>query len=241
MEDQTTPVVSLLVPICNVERYLRECLDSAAAQTLRDIEVICINDGSTDGSLDLITEYVARDGRFRVIDKPNSGYGDSMNQGIAVARGTYIGILESDDFMFPDALEKLVVKAQQTNAQVVKGDFFLYWSTPEQRKELFNIIDKPMLGDAYCPIDRPGIFYKKPSIWSARTISIFFPRLARRIKMRASTLRYGLVHSVLPSSMTLSCAIARTTKSRPSTRRTKFSACVTNTRKCNASSTIALS
>ena len=167
MEDQTMPVVSLLVPICNVERYLRECLDSAAAQTLRDIEVICINDGSTDSSLDIINEYVARDSRFRVIDKPNSGYGDSMNQGIAAARGTYIGILESDDFMFPDALEKLVAKAQQTNAQVVKGDFFLYWSTPVQRKELFSIIDKSMLGDAYCPIDRPGIFYKKPSIWSS--------------------------------------------------------------------------
>ena len=73
MEDQTTPVVSLLVPICNVERYLRECLDSAAAQTLRDIEIICINDGSTDGSLDIINEYVARDSRFRAIDKSNSG------------------------------------------------------------------------------------------------------------------------------------------------------------------------
>ena len=164
VEDQTMPVVSLLVPICNVERYLRECLDSAAAQTLRDIEVICINDGSTDSSLDIINEYVAREWRFSVIDKPNSGYGDSMNQGIAAARGIYIGILESDDFMFSDALEKLVAKARQTNAQVVKGDFFLYWSTPVQRKELFSIIDKPMLGDAYCPIDSPGIFNKNHSI-----------------------------------------------------------------------------
>lgn len=167
MIDQKIPVVSLLVPICNVERYLRECLDSALVQTLRDIEIICINDGSTDASLDIINEYAAADSRVRVIDKANSGYGDSMNQGIDAARGTYVGILESDDFMFPDSLEKLVAKAKETNAQVVKGDFYLYWSKPEQRKELFGIIDESMLGDAYRPVDCPGIFYKKPSIWSA--------------------------------------------------------------------------
>ncbi len=167
MESCDRPVVSLLVPICNVEKYLRECLDSAAAQTLQDIEIICINDGSTDSSPSIIHEYVERDARFRMIDKPNSGYGDSMNRGIEAARGEYIGILESDDFMFPAALQALVDRARQTNAQVVKGDFYLYWSVPEERKELFGIIDDDMLDGAYAPIDRPGIFYRKPSIWSA--------------------------------------------------------------------------
>ena len=79
------PTVSLLVPIYNVERYLRECLDSARAQTLDDIEVICINDGSTDGSRAIIQEYLDADPRFRVIDKANSGYGASMNMGLEAA------------------------------------------------------------------------------------------------------------------------------------------------------------
>ena len=167
MQSTHTPVVSLLIPICNVERYLSECLDSAIGQSLEDIEIICINDGSTDSSPAIIREYMERDARVKMIDKSNSGYGDSMNRGLGMARGTYVGILESDDFMFADALQKLVDKAEEERADVVKGDFYLYWSTPQPRKELFNIIDDRMLGHAYCPKDRPGIFYKKPSIWSA--------------------------------------------------------------------------
>ena len=102
-----SPVLSLLIPIYNVQRYLRECLDSALAQTLKDIEIICINDGSTDNSPAIIREYMERDGRVKMIDKANSGYGDSMNHGLEMARGKYVGILESDDFMAPDALESL--------------------------------------------------------------------------------------------------------------------------------------
>ena len=122
MQNSDTPKVSLLVPICNVERYLRECLDSAVAQTLRDIEIICINDGSTDSSPDIIREYMERDSRVKMIDKANSGYGDSMNRGLEMARGEYVGILESDDFMFEDSLQKLVAKADAEHADVVKGD-----------------------------------------------------------------------------------------------------------------------
>ena len=167
MQNSDTPKVSLLVPICNVERYLRECLDSAVAQTLKDIEIICINDGSTDSSPDIIREYMERDPRVKMIDKANSGYGDSMNRGLEMARGEYVGILESDDFMFEDSLQKLVAKADAEHADVVKGDFYLYWSTPSERRELFGIIDEHMTGAAYRPVDRPGIFYRKPSIWSA--------------------------------------------------------------------------
>ena len=117
MDQHAQPVLSLLVPIYNVERYLRQCLDSAAAQTLENIEIICINDGSTDSSPAIIREYMERDARFVMIDKANSGYGDSMNRGLDQARGEYVGILESDDFMAPDALEKLVHVARAHDAQ----------------------------------------------------------------------------------------------------------------------------
>lgn len=92
------PEISALVPICNVERYLAECLDSLRAQTFSNFEVLCINDGSTDGSRDIIQRYLDLDERFRVIDKPNSGYGASMNIGLDNAQGTYIAILDFQGF-----------------------------------------------------------------------------------------------------------------------------------------------
>lgn len=167
------PKVSVLVPICNVERYLEECLDSLAAQSFTDFEVLCINDGSTDGSRAIIQSYMDADERFRVIDKPNSGYGASMNMGLANAIGEYIAILESDDFFEPNALELLVDAAERNQSDVVKGDFYLYWSTPQERDELFRIVDEQEVGRTMRPIDDLAIFFRKPSIWSALYRSSF--------------------------------------------------------------------
>ncbi len=162
----TSPLVSILVPIYNVERYLVQCLDSLAAQTLTDIEIICINDGSTDGSRDIIETYLT-DPRFRVIDKPNSGYGASMNQGLAQARGKYVGILESDDFITPNAFETLVKTAETFDAEVVKATFDFYWSTPEERRETYHFYEPLPSNTLINPQVDDRIFYEKPSIWSA--------------------------------------------------------------------------
>ncbi len=132
------PKVSVLIPVCNVERYLRECLDSVQKQTLKDIEIICIDDGSTDSSPKIIDRYSSSDTRFRVIHKPNTGYGDSMNLGLKQARGKYIAILESDDKFEPDALERLVCLAESANADVAKADFWLYWSASNGTCEDFQ-------------------------------------------------------------------------------------------------------
>ena len=90
--------VSVLIPIYNNERYLRKCLDSVKNQTINSIEVLLINDGSTDGSLEIMKEYSKMDDRFIVIDKQNTGYGHSLNVGFNKARGKYISIIESDDW-----------------------------------------------------------------------------------------------------------------------------------------------
>ena len=161
------PLVSLLVPIYNVESYLRQCLDSARNQTLEDIEVICINDGSTDSSPDIIREYMTEDPRFRIIDKANSGYGASMNMGLETAQGKYIAILESDDYFELDALEKLYYAAESCDAQVVKANFWMYWSKPEERNEPFALVTEEMSGRLVNPQIETDIFYLKPSIWSA--------------------------------------------------------------------------
>lgn len=160
------PMVSVLVPIYNVEGYLEQCLASIADQTLSDFEVICINDGSTDGSRAIIQRFLDADPRFRVVDKPNSGYGASMNRGLGAARGTYVAILESDDFFEPDALETLVSCAEQNASEVVKADFWLYWTLPE-RRELFGVVDDVQAGRTMRPLDDMAVFFRKPSIWSA--------------------------------------------------------------------------
>lgn len=159
------PKISLLIPIYNVEAYLEECLRSAASQTLRDIEIICINDGSTDGSRAIIEEYLS-DPRFRVIDKPNSGYGASMNQGLDAATGEYIGILESDDFFDPDALEVLYEAAMAADADVAKADFYFYWSQPHPHDQRFGWVKTDDAG-IKDPRSFTNVFYRKPSIWSA--------------------------------------------------------------------------
>ena len=101
------PKVSVLVPIYNVEEYLDECLTSIAVQTLKDIEIICINDGSTDNSPRILQKYAKKYSNFIVINKKNSGYGDSMNRGLEKASGEYIGIVESDDFIEFNAFKEL--------------------------------------------------------------------------------------------------------------------------------------
>ena len=128
------PAVSVLVPCYNVENYVRQCLDSVTGQTLKDMEIICINDGSTDNTPAILREYASKDSRIRIIDKPNSGYGDSMNRAIDAATGEYIGIVESDDIILPEMFEEMLALARTNDADMVKSAHVLYWSNPERHE-----------------------------------------------------------------------------------------------------------
>ena len=160
------PSISVLVPCFNVEKYLRECLDSLCTQTMDNLEIICINDGSTDNTLAIIQDYAARDPRIVIIDKQNSGYGASMNRGLDTAKGEFIGILESDDFIDSTAYETLYLVAKEHEAEVVKSNFFFYWSLPHPRDKLRALITKDIAGP-YNPVKQKEIYYLKPTIWSA--------------------------------------------------------------------------
>ena len=159
--------ISVLVPIYNVEDYLSECLDSLVNQTLKDIEIVCINDGSTDKSLHIVKKYAAKDKRIVIIDKKNSGYGDSMNCGLEKASGEYIGIVEPDDFIELNAFEKLYKIAKNNDAEVVKSNFYEY-STEKQgdigKSDMFSSKD---VGKIMDPRSNQHFFYVQPSIWSA--------------------------------------------------------------------------
>lgn len=99
--------VSVVIPVYNTSNYLRECLDSVINQTLRDIEIICINDGSTDNCLEILKMYAAQDNRIKIIDKQNEGAGAARNDGVKFISGEYLLFLDSDDFLELNALEVL--------------------------------------------------------------------------------------------------------------------------------------
>lgn len=118
------PLVTLMIPIYNAERYLRRCLDSVAEQTFQDMEVLLLNDGSKDDSLSICKEYEQKDARFRVVDKENTGVSDTRNQGMRLAHGKYLQFMDSDDWLTPDATESLVTAAEKDQCDLVIADFY---------------------------------------------------------------------------------------------------------------------
>lgn len=111
--------VSIIVPVCNTAEYLRECLDSILQQTLTNIEIICVDDGSTDGSIDILYEYAAKDGRLQVICQENQTAGVARNRGMDVATGEYLLFLDSDDFFSPSLAETAYQLAKDNDADMV--------------------------------------------------------------------------------------------------------------------------
>ena len=99
--------VSVIIPVYNVEQYLKECLDSVINQTLKDIEIICINDGSTDGSLKILEKYESLDDRIVVFSQENSGLSATRNKGMQLSSGEYVYFMDSDDYLELNALEEL--------------------------------------------------------------------------------------------------------------------------------------
>lgn len=158
--------ISILVPIYNVEKYLQKCLDSLINQTLEDIEIICINDGSTDSSSLILEKYSKKDSRIKVINKENSGYGASMNLGLDSAKGEFIGIVESDDFVKDTMFEKLYKIAQKNCADIVKSDYF-YYSTVKNQARKAGKISKRISGKVINIKNYLKILKRQPSIWSA--------------------------------------------------------------------------
>ena len=104
--------VSVILPVYNASDYLHQCMDSIVGQTLKDIEIICVDDGSTDNSLDILKEYEQKDKRVKVIQQKNAGAGAARNNGLSIATGEYLSFLDSDDFFEPDMLEKAYEKAK---------------------------------------------------------------------------------------------------------------------------------
>lgn len=113
-----TPLISIIIPVYNVEKFLGNCLNSVSAQTYPHWEAICINDGSTDNSLEILKKYAAKDPRFQIIDQKNQGLAGARNSGLPRARGKYLMFLDSDDFWHPQTLELLVNAMEESDADL---------------------------------------------------------------------------------------------------------------------------
>jgi len=151
------PKVSVIIPVYNAEKYLRQCLDSVANQTLQDIEIICVDDGSTDESLNIIEEYIKKDNRFQVLHQHNQYAGVARNNGMVNAKGEYIIFLDADDFFEITMLEVLYNATETNNVDIVicgadryndKTNQFLPmpWILKKEylpKKEIFNAHDIP--------------------------------------------------------------------------------------------------
>ena len=129
------PKISVIIPIYNVEKYLRRCLDSMLSQTFTDWQAICVNDGSPDNCGEILSEYAGRDGRFKIVNKENGGLSDARNAGMRVADGDFILFLDSDDFIHPQTLEIAHKYIVQNNA-----DVFLFGYDEKSHRKLLRLM-----------------------------------------------------------------------------------------------------
>lgn len=163
--------ISVIMPTYNTEAYLDQAISSARANDRCTLEILCVNDGSTDGSLEIMRRHEAEDPRVRIIDKENQGYGASMNRGIDEARGRYIAILEPDDYVLPHMYDKLTeVASAHLWPDMVKTPYWRVWMPGTDKEHLYLCSYAHRIkpeGQRITLKDCPRIIQHHPSIWSA--------------------------------------------------------------------------
>ena len=157
--------LSIIIPFYNSEKYLRQCLESVAEMKFCPVEIICINDGSTDSSAAIVEKLAIKDYRIILINKENSGYGDSVNLGIKYAKGEYVGIVESDDIADAIGFKKMVEVANATGADIVKGNYSTFSNDITETQKVENLFNMPyykLFSLDYAPF----LAVTAPAIWS---------------------------------------------------------------------------
>ena len=171
------PKVTIIIPVYNLENYLQDCLNSAINQSLREIEIICINDGSTDCSLQILRRYEKNDERVTVIDRPNGGVASARNEGLNIARGEFIRFLDGDDLLPPDACENLYKNAEKNKSDILicgydyiskEGGCKSLFIFPNASYDLKNIHDRRMVYSNYLILGTQNQFFRHKTIGDIR-------------------------------------------------------------------------
>lgn len=160
--------VSVILPSYNVAQYIRECLESVINQTLPDIELLCVDAESSDGTLEILREYAQNDTRIRVILSDRKSYGYQMNLGLKAARGEYIGIVETDDYIPPTMYDDLYALAMRERAEIVKADFYRFTEEGTTITRTYNRLDPTdsFYGRILDPSHTPQVFRFIMNTWS---------------------------------------------------------------------------
>ena len=162
----TKPEITIILPSLNVAEYIEECINSVIGQSIDNIEILCIDAGSNDGTLEIIHKYMEHDSRIRLINSNIKSYGYQVNRGIDEAKGRYIGIVETDDYVENNMYEKLYRYANENNAQVVKSNYYKYYGKSENKNKFIDSYKNIPEGLSVNPKDYPEIILAAPSIWS---------------------------------------------------------------------------
>lgn len=174
--------LSVIMPVYNVEKYLPKCLDSLTGQTLKEIEIICINDGSSDSSSEILNRYAARDNRITVINQENQGQGNARNCGINLAKGEYIAFVDSDDWLENNAFEILYEKAKKFDADIVEFNYNEIFECSGQIKKHNYSIKLP---------ENKVYNYKITKKYLFGTISVSWNKIYKRDFINEYNIRFG--------------------------------------------------
>lgn len=159
--------VTVLIPTLNSIQFMKECLESVINQTLKELEIIIIDAGSTDGTLELLEMYKQKDNRINIVHSEMKSYGYQLNLGIRLAKGDYIGIVESDDIIEKDMYESLLVIAEESDADFVKGNFFHYAVTDNGQELLIPEVNvsKEIIGKVVNPLEYTDMYFVDFYLW----------------------------------------------------------------------------
>lgn len=162
--------IDIIVPVYNMGRYLEQCLDSIVAQSLKEIRIICVNDGSTDISAEILDRYSRMDSRISVLEQENKGYGAAVNNGLSAARAEFVGIVEPDDFVDPFCFDTLLRLASVCGyVDIAKCAYNEYYDAPDGTHRIQPSLSSKVEAHLF-PFkiaQYPELLIYHPSIWSA--------------------------------------------------------------------------
>lgn len=181
------PKISVIMPSLNVCKYIKECMDSVVNQTMRDIEIIVVDAGSTDGTLAILEEYAQKDKRVKVFNSVKRSYGYQVNMGMFLATGDYIGIVETDDVIVPDMYETLYEVCVENDADFVKGYTKPFYTLGKEERFFSTsntfFIKEGIANQVINPSERPDIFLKDRFVW----LGLYKSKLAKTVKLNETS------------------------------------------------------
>lgn len=186
-ESGERPCVSVIIPVYNVKKYLAECLDSIVGQTLRNIEILCVDDGSTDGSAEILEAYAQKDPRIRILPQSNSGVSVARNTGLLAARGEYLYCLDSDDVLAAEALETAYQVSRANRLDILYFDFLRFYDDGSEGKP----VERRNLSDV-----RDGVSFCRTLKDRREYLGVVWTQLYSRSFLEANHLRFypGIIH-----------------------------------------------